>query len=177
MIYTLTEKHEPTSQKLCALTRETMFSRYQNYEFDFLTHIPHYFNGISHNSAGWFLAVSENSRNFAPVIPEKEETGAKEKEQTKGEQTKGTENKKKGRTKEKKAYSCQKKQLYALYREISLKENQQAIGSMQCINDYCTILKRIRNERACSSQFVPSNTNLPIWAVERTCLPMHGQTS
>ena len=22
----------------------------------------------------------------------------------------------------------------------------QAIGSMQCINDYCTILKRIRNE-------------------------------
>ena len=47
------------------------------------------------------MAVSENSRNFAPVIPEKEETGAKEKEQTKGEQTKGTENKKKGRTKEK----------------------------------------------------------------------------
>ena len=92
------------------------------------------------------MAVSENSRNFAPVIPEKEETGAKEKEQTKGEQTKGTENRKKGRTKEKKAYSCLKKQLYALYREISLKENQQAIGSMQCINDYCTILKRIRNE-------------------------------
>ena len=42
---------------------------------------------------------------------------------------------------------------------------------------YCTILKRIRNEWACSSQFVPSNTNLPICAVERTCLPIHGQTS
>ncbi len=42
---------------------------------------------------------------------------------------------------------------------------------------YCTILKRIRNEWACSSQFVPSNTNLPICAVERTCFPIHGQTS
>lgn len=42
---------------------------------------------------------------------------------------------------------------------------------------YCTILKRIRNEWACSSQLVPSNTNLPICAVERTCLPIHGQTS
>ena len=42
---------------------------------------------------------------------------------------------------------------------------------------YCTILKRIRNEWECSSQFVPSNTNLPICAVERTCLPIHGQTS
>ena len=42
---------------------------------------------------------------------------------------------------------------------------------------YCTILKRIRNECACSSQLVPSNTNLPICAVERTCLPIHGQTS
>ena len=48
------------------------------------------------------MAVSENSRNFAPVIPEKRrEEETKENEQTKGEQTKGTENKKKGRTKEK----------------------------------------------------------------------------
>ena len=54
------------------------------------------------------MAVSENSRNFAPVIPEKEETGAKEKEQTKGEQTKGTENKKKGRTKEKRHTAARK---------------------------------------------------------------------
>ena len=58
---------------------------------------------------------------------------------------KGTKEKMK-KEKRKKAYSCLKKQLYALYREISLKENQQAIGSMQCTNDYCTILKRIRNE-------------------------------
>ena len=54
------------------------------------------------------MAVSENSRNFAPVIPEKEETGAKEKEQTKGEQTKGTENKKKGRAKEKRHTAARK---------------------------------------------------------------------
>ena len=54
------------------------------------------------------MAVSENSRNFAPVIPEKEETGAKEKEQAKGEQTKGTENRKKGRTKEKRHTAARK---------------------------------------------------------------------
>ena len=55
------------------------------------------------------MAVSENSRNFAPVIPEKEETGAKEKEQTKGEQTKGTENKKKRENKRKKGIQLPEK--------------------------------------------------------------------
>ena len=55
------------------------------------------------------MAVSENSRNFAPVIPEKEETGAKENEQTKGEQTKGTENKKKRENKRKKGIQLPEK--------------------------------------------------------------------
>ena len=63
----------------------------------------------------------------------------------KKEKEKGTEEKMK-KEKEKKGIQLPEKQLYALYRKISLKENQQAIGSMQCTNDYCTILKRIRNE-------------------------------
>ena len=55
------------------------------------------------------MAVSENSRNFAPVIPEKRrEEETKENEQTKGEQTKGTENKKKGRAKEKRHTAARK---------------------------------------------------------------------
>ena len=54
------------------------------------------------------MAVSENSRNFAPVIPEKEETGAKEKEQTKGEQTKGRRTRKKGEQKKKRHTAARK---------------------------------------------------------------------
>ena len=160
MIYTLPESHELVSKKLWVRTRKTMFSRYQSYEFFSLTHIPHYFNGISHNSAGWFLAVSENSRNFAPVIPEKRKRRAQRRRWRK----------------RKRAYSCLNTTICPLSGNKPEKKLQ-AIGSMQCTNDYCTILKRIRNEWACSSQFVPSKTNLPIWAVERTCLPMHGQTS
>ena len=57
----------------------------------------------------------------------------------------GTEEKMK-KEKEKKGIQLPEKQPYALYREISLKRNYRLIGSMQCINDYCTILKRIRNE-------------------------------
>ena len=62
--------------------------------------------------------------------------------------------KKEKERKRKRAYSCLKKQPYALYRELSLKRNYRLSGqcnaltitAQQCINDYCTILKRIRNE-------------------------------
>ena len=77
------------------------------------------------------MAVSENSRNFAPVIPGKRrEEETKENEQTKGEQTKGTENKKKRENKRKKGIQLPEKQPYALYRELSLKRNYRLSG--QC---------------------------------------------
>ena len=42
---------------------------------------------------------------------------------------------------------------------------------------YCTILKRTRNSRFSSFQLVPKSSKRPICAVDRTCLPMQGQTS
>ena len=45
---------------------------------------------------------------------------------------------------------------------IQEKKQQWAITPLLLILYYCTILKRIRKECACSSQLVPSNTNLPI---------------
>ena len=90
------------------------------------------------------MAVSENSRKFAPVIPEKRKRRAQGKDEER--EREGHRGEDEEREKRKRAYSCLKKQPYALYWELSLKRKLQAIGSMQCTNDYCTILKRIRNE-------------------------------
>ena len=79
----------------------------------------------------------------------------------KKEKEKGTKEKMK-KEKEKKGIQLPEKTTICPLSGIKPEKKPQAIGSMQCTNDYCTILKRIRNERACSSQFVPSNTNLPI---------------
>ena len=89
------------------------------------------------------MAVSENSRNFAPVIPEKRKRRAQGKDEEREREGHRGENEEREREK---GIQLPEKQLYALYREISLKRNYRLIGSMQCINDYCTILKRIRNE-------------------------------
>ena len=102
-----------------------MFSRYQNHEFFSLTHIPRYFNGISHNSAGWFLAVSENSRNFAPDSGKKKEKGTGRRWRKRRAQRRRWRKRKR-----KRAYSCLKKQPYTLYRELSLKRNYRLSG--QC---------------------------------------------
>ena len=74
------------------------------------------------------MAVSENSRKFAPVIPEKRKRRAQgEDEEREREGHKGEDEE---REKRKRAYSCLKKQPYALYREISLKRNYRLSG--QC---------------------------------------------
>ena len=72
------------------------------------------------------MAVSENSRKFAPVIPEKRKRRA----QGEDEEREGHRGEDEEREKRKRAYSCLKKQPYTLYREISLKRNYRLSG--QC---------------------------------------------
>lgn len=61
----------------------------------------------------------------------------------KKEKEKGTEEKMK---KEKKGIQLPEKTTICPLSGIKPEKKLQAIGSMQCTNDYCTILKRIRNE-------------------------------
>ena len=61
----------------------------------------------------------------------------------KKEKEKGTKEKMK---KEKKGIQLPEKTTICPLSGIKPEKKLQAIGSMQCINDYCTILKRIRNE-------------------------------
>ena len=61
----------------------------------------------------------------------------------KKEKEKGTEEKMK---KEKKGIQLPGKTTICPLSGIKPEKKLQAIGSMQCTNDYCTILKRIRNE-------------------------------
>ena len=77
------------------------------------------------------MAVSENSRNFAPDSGKKKEKGTEEKMK---------------KDKEKKGIQLPEKTTICPLSGIKPEKKPQAIGSMQCINDYCTILKRIRNE-------------------------------
>ena len=63
----------------------------------------------------------------------------------KKEKEKGTEEKMK-KEKEKKGIQLPEKTTIYPLSGIKPEKKPQAIGSMQCINDYCTILKRIRNE-------------------------------
>ena len=59
------------------------------------------------------------------------------------EKEKGTKEKMK---KEKKGIQLPEKTTICPLSGIKPEKKLQAIGSMQCTNDYCTILKRIRNE-------------------------------
>lgn len=61
----------------------------------------------------------------------------------KKEKEKGTKEKMK---KEKKGIQLPEKTTICPLSGIKPEKKLQAIGSMQCTNDYCTILKRIRNE-------------------------------
>ena len=61
----------------------------------------------------------------------------------KKEKEKGTKEKMK---KEKKGIQLPEKTTIYPLSGIKPEKKLQAIGSMKCINDYCTILKRIRNE-------------------------------
>ena len=72
------------------------------------------------------MAVSENSRKFAPVIPEKRKRRA----QGKDEEREREGHRGEDEEREKRAYSCLEKQPYALYRELSLKRNYRLSG--QC---------------------------------------------
>ena len=87
------------------------------------------------------MAVSENSRNFAPDSGKKKEKGTEEKMK----KEKGTKEKMK-KEKEKKGIQLPEKTTICPLSGIKPEKKLQAIGSMQCTNDYCTILKRIRNE-------------------------------
>ena len=65
----------------------------------------------------------------------------------KKEKEKDTEEKmKKEKEKEKKGIQLPEKTTICPLSGIKPEKKLQAIGSMQCTNDYCTILKRIRNE-------------------------------
>ena len=90
------------------------------------------------------MAVSENSRNFAPDSGKKKEKGTKEK-MKKEKEKKGTKEKMK-KEKEKKGIQLPEKTTIYPLSGIKPEKKLQAIESMQCTNDYCTILKRIRNE-------------------------------
>ena len=61
----------------------------------------------------------------------------------KKEKEKGTKEK---MEKEKKGIQLPEKTTICPLSGIKPEKKLQAIGSMQCTNDYCTILKRIRNE-------------------------------
>ena len=63
----------------------------------------------------------------------------------KKEKKKGTKEKMK-KEKEKKGIQLPEKTTICPLSGIKPEKKLQAIGSMQCTNDYCTILKRIRNE-------------------------------
>lgn len=63
----------------------------------------------------------------------------------KKEKEKGTKEKMK-KEKEKKGIQLPEKTTICPLSGIKPEKKLQAIGSMQCTNDYCTILKRIRNE-------------------------------
>ena len=63
----------------------------------------------------------------------------------KKEKEKGTKEKMK-KEKEKKGIQLPEKTTIYPLSGIKPEKKPQAIGSMQCTNDYCTILKRIRNE-------------------------------
>lgn len=63
----------------------------------------------------------------------------------KKEKEKGTKEKMK-KEKEKKGIQLPEKTTISPLSGIKPEKKLQAIGSMQCTNDYCTILKRIRNE-------------------------------
>ena len=63
----------------------------------------------------------------------------------KKEKEKGTKEKMK-KEKEKKGIQLPEKTTIGPLSGIKPEKKLQAIGSMQCTNDYCTILKRIRNE-------------------------------
>ena len=63
----------------------------------------------------------------------------------KKEKKKGTKEKMK-KEKEKKGIQLPEKTTICPLSGIKPEKKPQAIGSMQCTNDYCTILKRIRNE-------------------------------
>ena len=63
----------------------------------------------------------------------------------KKEKEKGTKEKMK-KEKEKKGIQQPEKTTICPLSGIKPEKKLQAIGSMQCTNDYCTILKRIRNE-------------------------------
>ena len=74
-------------------------------------------------------------------MKKEKEKGTEEK--MKKEKEKGTEEKMK---KEKKGIQLPEKTTICPLSGIKPEKKLQAIGSMQCTNDYCTILKRIRNE-------------------------------
>ena len=74
-------------------------------------------------------------------MKKEKEKGTEEK--MKKEKEKGTKEKMK---KEKKGIQLPEKTTIYPLSGIKPEKKLQAIGSMQCTNDYCTILKRIRNE-------------------------------
>ena len=89
------------------------------------------------------MAVSENNRKFAPVIPEKRKRRAQGKDE---ERERDGHREKMKKEKEKKGIQLPEKTTICPLSGIKPEKKLQAIGSMQCTNDYCTILKRIRNE-------------------------------
>jgi hypothetical protein len=77
------------------------------------------------------------------VIPEKRKRRAQGKDE---EREREGHREKMKKEKEKKGIQLPEKTTICPLSGIKPEKKLQAIGSMQCTNDYCTILKRIRNE-------------------------------